>query len=149
MNKTCTICETSGDKSLFQKDKKASDGYRNRCKKCANSLNYKWKNKNPDYMLEYLPAYLKEYSKKNRPKLNAKEALRRARKLDQTPELTEEEKKTIQNLYWLAKDLKAVTGEEYHVDHIHPLAKGGLHHPDNLQILPSDLNIKKSDKVQS
>jgi len=42
---------------------------------------------------------------------------------------------------------QAPSGEEYHVDHIIPLAKGGLHHPDNLQVLPADLNLKKGAKV--
>jgi len=147
MLKICTTCGFSGENIFFQKDKKAAGGYRNRCKKCANSLNYKWKKNNPEYMPNYLSSYHETYAKKNRSKLNAKEATRRARKLDQTPDLTKEEKKQIEDLYWLAKDLKAVTGEEYHVDHIHPISKGGLHHPDNLQILPADLNLKKSNKV--
>jgi 5-methylcytosine-specific restriction endonuclease McrA len=29
------------------------------------------------------------------------------------------------------------------VDHIQPIAKGGLHHPDNLQILTMEENRKK------
>jgi 5-methylcytosine-specific restriction endonuclease McrA len=33
-----------------------------------------------------------------------------------------------------------------HVDHIIPLNKGGLHHPDNLQILDGKLNDSKKDK---
>ena len=33
----------------------------------------------------------------------------------------------------------------YHVDHILPLSKGGLHHPDNLQYLPAVINIKKGN----
>jgi 5-methylcytosine-specific restriction endonuclease McrA len=147
MNKTCTLCGVCGDVSLFQKDKKAAGGFRNRCKRCANSLNYSWKKNNPEYMPEYLSSYNPKYAKANRSKLNSKEAKRRATKLKQTPDLSEKEKEMIDDFYWLARDLRVVTGEEYHVDHIHPISKGGLHHPDNLQILPSDLNIKKSNKV--
>lgn len=31
----------------------------------------------------------------------------------------------------------------YHVDHIHALARGGIHHQDNLQYLPSSENCRK------
>ena len=32
---------------------------------------------------------------------------------------------------------------KYHVDHIKPLSKGGLHHEDNLQILLAKDNLRK------
>jgi hypothetical protein len=35
----------------------------------------------------------------------------------------------------------------YDVDHIIPLSKGGVHHPDNLQYLPSIINGQKYNKV--
>jgi len=35
----------------------------------------------------------------------------------------------------------------YHVDHIHPISKGGLHVHYNLQYLPAVDNIKKSNKI--
>jgi uncharacterized protein YxeA len=63
-------------------------------------------------------------------------ARRRARLRNQTPELTEQEKIKLQNFYLnCPKDCE--------VDHIKPLAKGGLHHPDNLQILSKSENRKK------
>lgn len=34
----------------------------------------------------------------------------------------------------------------YHVDHIYPIAKGGTHTPDNVQILCPTCNVRKSDK---
>jgi len=39
-----------------------------------------------------------------------------------------------------------LTGEAYHVDHKKPLSKGGLHHPDNLQVLLGRENLKKGAK---
>jgi len=34
-------------------------------------------------------------------------------------------------------------GHKMHVDHVIPLARGGLHHEDNLQILPAGINMRK------
>lgn len=64
---------------------------------------------------------------------------RRARQKNQSPVLSEEEKKRLQEFY-----LNCPKG--YEVDHIIPLAKGGLHHPDNLQILSMSENRKKGSK---
>ena len=38
------------------------------------------------------------------------------------------------------------TGLPHEVDHIIPICKGGLHHPDNLQILTMEENRKKGGK---
>lgn len=35
----------------------------------------------------------------------------------------------------------------YHVDHIIPISKGGLHHEDNLQYLTPHENRSKGDKI--
>lgn len=37
--------------------------------------------------------------------------------------------------------------EGYVVDHIIPLSKGGLHHEDNLQYLPKNINLRKGSKL--
>jgi hypothetical protein len=63
-------------------------------------------------------------------------ARRRARIKNQTPKLNDEEKTKLQEYY-----LNCPEGHE--VDHIQPIAKGGLHHPDNLQILTKSENRKK------
>ena len=64
--------------------------------------------------------------------------------------LTKEHKKQITDTYMLMRDCRAVTGEDYHVDHIVPL-KGenicGLHVPWNLQVLPAYVNVSKSNKM--
>lgn len=36
--------------------------------------------------------------------------------------------------------------DSYHLDHIMPLARGGEHHPDNLQLLCGTCNVRKSAK---
>jgi hypothetical protein len=46
----------------------------------------------------------------------------------------------------LAKLRKQVCGEEWHVDHIIPVSKGGLCTHDNLQVVPAHWNRSKSNK---
>jgi len=66
-----------------------------------------------------------------------------------TPEwLTEDMKSEIDYVYFMAREARLMTGEIYHVDHIIPIRGAhvsGLHVPWNLQVLPSDINIKKSN----
>jgi len=77
----------------------------------------------------------------------ARNAKRRARKLSQTPELNEFEEFCIQEIYLQAQELTLLTGITMHVDHKEPLAKGGLHHPDNLRVLTAKENLEKGTKI--
>lgn len=90
------------------------------------------------------------YQKKNKAKVRQWSGKRkRAVKLATPVWLTDEHWSAMNYLYWLCEDLKRTTGEEYHVDHIIPLRGDnvcGLHVPWNLQILPSDLNLRKGTK---
>ena len=63
-------------------------------------------------------------------------------------ELTGQELGDIKAIYIERDRLNAEAGFiAYHVDHIHPIAKGGAHHPDNLQILSAEENIRKGAKL--
>ena len=57
--------------------------------------------------------------------------------------LTREEKNLISKIYEEARSLTKATGKDHHVDHIRPLSAGGLHHPDNLQVITAEENLKK------
>lgn len=120
----------------------AQKAYREANKESVYRRQQKWRSENKDKVAESQS----RYQKRNRSKVNARTAAYRARKLAQTPKLSHEEVQRVDEMYWLAKDLYAVSGQEYHVDHIVPIARGGLHHPDNLQILPSDINQSKGAK---
>ena len=82
----------------------------------------------------------------NKDKRNAITAARYARKLGLTPHLTKDEKAKILTFYTAARALTKMVGKPYHVDHIKPLIKGGLHHPDNLQVLRGTDNQRKGSK---
>ena len=62
--------------------------------------------------------------------------------------LPAKERKAIQELYLEAQYQTETTGVEHHVDHIQPLSKGGEHLLFNLQILPAEENLSKSDSFR-
>ena len=97
-----------------------------------------WREKNPD---KYQQQWLR-YPEKN----NVRAAKRRASIRNQTPDLTEEQVKEILTIYEECSRMSVETGIPHEVDHIIPICKGGLHHPDNLQILTMKENRKKGGK---
>ena len=162
MSKVCNICREEKPLEDFYSQKEGKFGKRSACKICYNSKVNSWKANNPDKVFGYTTTWRnnnkEQYNKThaiwsslNRDKCNAKNASRRARKLQATPVwLTEEHKKQILEVYVLAQECEMLTGDSYHVDHIIPLVNKtvcGLHVPWNLQVLPSDLNLKKSNSL--
>jgi len=89
----------------------------------------------------------RKYSKGERGKAVAAEKTRRryARLKQSIPiEITTEDLRKIQEIYQEAQHLTSTTGIRYDVDHIVPLFDGGLHHPDNLQVITYDQHLKKT-----
>ena len=79
----------------------------------------------------------------------AAQARRRARVVAASVPLTPAEQKRIQELYSIAQMRTVQTGEEHHVDHDRPLALGGLHHPDNMMVVPAAINRSKGARYSS
>ena len=88
-------------------------------------------------------ALMEQY--RTKAKANAKTYRYRAKKKNGTPE--DADHKQIQSIYEACEKITRETGILHHVDHIHPISKGGQHHQDNLQILTAEENIKKSNNI--
>lgn len=58
--------------------------------------------------------------------------------------LSRQEEMQLHEIYREARRKTKETGTAHHVDHIRPLAAGGVHHPDNLQIITAEENLSKS-----
>lgn len=104
-------------------------------KKMSESSKGKTGDKNPNWRhgLSYTTSYYCAHS-----------ARRRAQKRVGKEKLTLTEKLKIKTYYLLRETF----GDEWEVDHIIPLSKGGRHHPKNLQIIPKSENRKKYNRIQ-
>lgn len=169
--KRCLECEEHLPLDAFNKHKRQKDGLQQTCRVCQ-KLYYKanktsilevqkvwieankdkvshhkkaWKSRNKDFVKNYNGSYRKA----NLPRYAFYASQRELQRKMATPcWLTEDHKQQIKSFYDHAADCYAVSGQKYHVDHIVPI-KGknvcGLNVPWNLQVLPSDLNEKKSN----
>jgi hypothetical protein len=169
MTKVCFSCKVEKSRLSFSKNKARKDGLHSYCKDCCalkrNKENeQKYYSENKEKYRENLlrwqranrdktRASSRKYYSENRSEEIARSAKKRvSRDLARPTALTKEQAHEIQNFYWLAQDLRAVTGEEYHVDHIVPLnGKNicGLHVPWNLQVLPADINLSKGNRYDN
>ena len=161
----CSKCKIAKEAEHFILDKRYNRP-KKKCRACDAVTNKEYRSRNKSKILARNKTYMENnpefkqavYEKSlardklYRPQRAAREAKRRCKKLNATPNwLTESHIKQINDIYWHCADLKSVTGEQYHVDHIIPLQGKnvcGLHVPWNLQILPSDINIRKSNKTK-
>lgn len=91
-----------------------------------------------------LLAYQNEYNENNRGKVNSENRNRELNKKYGTPIQTDPEKcKQLAELYQLAYDKSVNTGQLWVCDHKYPASKGGLHDPDNIEIITAAENSKK------
>ena len=102
---------------------------------------------NKERQKQYMKGYSKQWSKDNSELKCAASAKRRALRLDQTPELNDNDRLVIKLLYLVREQFSRVSGVMYHVDHIIPLSKGGYHEPHNLQVIPAAENLKKFNSL--
>lgn len=102
-----------------------------------------------DYRLlnkEHISQYNKKYQTENKDRFNAKNAKRKATKLQSTPDWVD--LKVVMALYRIAAELTSL-GIPTHVDHIVPLQSDtvcGLHCEDNLQLLSASDNMSKGNR---
>jgi len=130
--KWCGKCGEVKHRNAFHNYTRSRDGLTRTCKECRAIAG-------------------KEYYNKNRKRYIAAARLRRICTEEAMPTwLTKKHHEQIQQIYDHARECSLLTGDEYVVDHVIPI-KGrsvcGLHVPWNLQVLPSDVNDSKGNRI--
>ncbi len=169
---SCTVCTANRTKKYNEdnaSEMKVSRAEYNKQYRAENTDYYReyakqYQEDNSEYFQEYRKEYRArtiderkrydaEYSQANPEKIAARNAKRRAAKLNRTPQwLTAEDTQRVADIYKESARLTELTGIPFHVDHIIPLqgtTVSGFHHPDNLQILPFYENLSKSNKWET
>ena len=104
----------------------------------------KWVSENREYVREWHRRYRKE----NREKVYAWIRSRRAIKNNAPGHHTADDVLAIgERQRWRCAWCGIRCAEDYHVDHVTPLAKGGTNWPDNLCIACPTCNMSKKDKM--
>ena len=131
--KKCKICGTEKEHSSFSTYTAAFDGLDPVCRECKHC-------KNTEYYANNKDTYHKQYIDEHRQDYTARNATRRANKLQATPAWASLER---------IKEIYKSCPLGYHVDHIIPLISNvvcGLHVENNLQIITAQDNLRKSNK---
>jgi hypothetical protein len=103
--------------------------------------NLKWRSANRDKDRECT----RKWRKANPERVAAKNARQRARKVALMAPTCDHA--AVSEQYRVAALAGALMGERFNVDHLTPLSRGGLHHHENLQVLPAVLNASKHTKT--
>jgi 5-methylcytosine-specific restriction endonuclease McrA len=116
---------------------------------------YRTKEKKQQYYennRELVNSIKRKYAKSERGKAVSCEKSRRydaRKKLGIPVDIEETQLRQIQEIYQEAQHLTFTTGVQYDVDHIIPLFEGGLHHPDNLQVITHKEHLMKTAQENS
>lgn len=172
IHKTCSKCKANLPLSEFNKDKSKRDGLRSSCKACKKSNNraYYAANRekclgqqkahyaaNRGKRLEDMKAYyeanrekrqedMRAYQKANPEVYSAAQHRRRAKKKENGGTLTAEQIKKIQanakDCFWCGTDC----AQDFHLDHIVPVSKGGRNSRCNIAVSCPTCNLQKGAK---
>lgn len=152
VEKRCSLCGETKPATEFYIDKLRVDGLSVRCKECVKQETRKHparaqREKNPERNREYRTRWYHRNLAHARMLSLRKEARRRGLLAKQ---LVEEVDRLV--VYKRDKGICGLCGlyvmfGDYHLDHVIPISKGGLHAYSNVQVAHKACNLKKSDRL--
>lgn len=136
-NRSCVTCQNEAKRKWERGNKERHAAG------CARR-NRRWGEKNAERKKETCRRWRAKHPEKSR----AHVLNRRAMRAEATPpDFGEFDQFVIEEAALTCKRREAMHGEPFHVDHIVPLSRGGLHCATNLQVIPARLNVMKFDKL--
>ena len=94
---------------------------------------------------EKAKAHSRAWARKNKGAINSFTRAYQTLKQNKNCITTKEDKQLARWVYSQSKNLSETTDIKWHVDHIKPLSKGGMHSLNNLQIVPATWNLQKKN----
>jgi hypothetical protein len=157
--KTCFKCGCTKPLLSFHKHSRMKDGHLNKCAECVVKDVDAWRLKNPDARKKEHAKIRKKQGFQTRDEYLAKRkqnakgrkyssnmyAHKRRLKMNNTKP-TELDELVFLEAMAVREARKALTGQDWHIDHIVPInhkSACGLHNAFNLQVVPASWNVKK------
>lgn len=167
MMKICNVCKESKPLDLFSPNKRTSTGKQGRCKPCIAAIMRERRAANPEAHRASIKRSTERHYEKKLERNNAyraknpdkvKQWKKKDREINKARILADNAKRRsffagetspqIKQLYALRDFYRSMSlGEEFHVDHIIPLSRGGLHSFENLQVIPAICNLRKGATI--
>jgi len=138
--KFCYKCETAKERAEFNKKTRSKDGLQDECKTCKNVFRVAYYKKHSDKERIACKAWQDAHPDKSAAIGGKSLAIKRGGSASDIYDI-----ELCIPFYAEARRLSRETGIPHHVDHIIPIAKGGLHCQTNLQVITATENIKKGD----
>lgn len=165
--KRCKKCQEIKKVAEFHKHRIMKDGLRLECKECHNKELKQWRIKNPEKYKALIDKWRRQnpekrkqmwdkWKEKNRERVKQaatkfKEAhpgrFRAMKRASDAKRRALMAKTYVGGNQKLMAEIYNRCPKGYHVDHIVPISKGGVHSPENLQYLPALINVKKNAKL--
>ena len=149
MAKECIHCKQTLKLSMFPILRKRKDGLDGRCKSCAAKYKQTWATKNRDRTKIAKDKWKQSHRDKHLEQSKTNKMIRAQR----IPKWVDaDERWLINEAYSLARLRSKLFGFKWHVDHIIPLRNKsvcGLHTIMNLQVIPANDNLCKSNKFNT
>jgi len=157
MLKRCSACHKELTLDSFWKNKQTKDGLKSDCKNCSKQAVKNWHRQNPEKQKEYSSRNRKRNSKmqasvekawrkrnrdRHRQTKRKNESSRRARKRQAFIEVIDHTR-VFERDKGVCGICKGPVSEDYHIDHIVPLARGGEHSYANVQLAHPICNQRK------
>lgn len=103
--------------------------------------------KNPEYRARKSAA-TREWSAAHPDRARLSDSVKRARKRSAKPDdFGDFDRFVIEEAFSASRRRRAMTGIDWHVDHMVPLSRGGAHAWHNIQVIPAEVNLWKRNRM--